>query len=140
MWKAVAARAHKAGMAGFAGLAVFAVACLLSVAGVWARSLPATGAAAPVALAALPPEGRQTWLLIRRGGPFAYAKDGTVFGNRERRLPLQMRGYYREYTVSTPGAPGRGARRIVCGGGKPRLPDACYYSGDHYGSFREIVE
>jgi len=92
-----------------------------------------------VALAELPAEARKTEQLIRSGGPFPYAKDGTVFGNRERLLPRQARGYYREYTVPTPGARNRGARRIVCGGEQPVAPDACYYTADHYASFRRIV-
>ena len=94
---------------------------------------------AQIALAELPVQGRQTYELIRRGGPFPYEKDGTVFGNRERQLPAEKRGYYREYTVKTPGSRDRGARRIVCGGA-PRTPDACYYTADHYASFRRIVE
>ena len=92
-----------------------------------------------VALAALPPEGQQTYRLIHQGGPFPYEKDGSVFGNRERQLPRQARGYYREYTVRTPGARDRGARRIVCGGETPVRPVACYYTADHYASFRVIV-
>ena len=95
---------------------------------------------AVVALAALPAEARQTEQLIRQGGPFAYAKDGSVFGNRERLLPTYARGYYREYTVKTPGARDRGARRIVCGGSQPTQPDACYYTGDHYASFARIAQ
>ncbi|EER59416.1 guanine-specific ribonuclease N1 and T1 [Acidovorax delafieldii 2AN] len=94
---------------------------------------------ASIAVAELPPQGRTTYALILSGGPFAHDKDGSVFGNRERILPAHPRGYYREYTVRTPGARDRGARRIVCGG-KPRLPDACYYTGDHYASFRKIVD
>lgn len=89
-------------------------------------------------LAELPPQGREVHGLILQGGPFAYDKDGVVFGNRERLLPGHPRGYYREYTVKTPGSRDRGARRIICGG-EPRLPDACYYTEDHYGSFRKIV-
>lgn len=92
-----------------------------------------------VSLAELPPEARQTEQLIRSGGPFPHTKDSTVFGNREHRLPRQARGYYREYTVVTPGSRNRGARRIVCGGTQAREPDACYYSADHYASFRRIV-
>ena len=93
-----------------------------------------------VALTALPPEGQQTYRLIHAGGPFPHEKDGSVFGNRERQLPRQARGYYREYTVRTPGASDRGARRIVCGGEAPARPDACYYTADHYASFRMIVQ
>jgi ribonuclease T1 len=93
-----------------------------------------------VALSQLPVEARRTEELIRQGGPFAYAKDGSVFGNRERLLPTNARGYYREYTVKTPGARDRGARRIVCGGSQPTKPDACYYTSDHYASFARIVQ
>lgn len=93
--------------------------------------------AATVALSQLPAQGIATYQLILRGGPFPYEKDGMVFGNRERLLPAKNRGYYREYTVPTPGAQTRGARRIVCGG--PRsMPDACFYTADHYASFRLI--
>ena len=87
----------------------------------------------------LPREGQETFQLIHQGGPFPYEKDGTVFGNRERILPRAMRGFYREYTVRTPGVKHRGARRIVCGGQAPRKPEACYYTSDHYASFRMIV-
>lgn len=89
-------------------------------------------------VAELPLQGAQIYALIHQGGPFVYEKDGTVFGNRERLLPLKTRGYYREYTVKTPGARNRGARRIVCGG-QPTTPDTCYYTADHYESFRRIV-
>jgi len=88
----------------------------------------------------LPREGQETFQLIHQGGPFPYEKDGTVFGNRERILPRAMRGFYREYTVRTPGVKHRGARRIVCGGQAPRKPEACYYTSDHYASFRMIVD
>ena len=88
----------------------------------------------------LPREGQETYQLIRKGGPFPYEKDGTVFGNRERFLPREARGFYREYTVRTPGVKHRGARRIVCGGPVPREPQTCYYTQDHYASFRMIVE
>ncbi|MET9347431.1 ribonuclease domain-containing protein [Streptomyces termitum] len=83
---------------------------------------------------ALPPEARATLALIAKGGPYPYAKDGTVFGNFERVLPKRPRGYYHEYTVKTPGSRDRGARRIVTG----RDGDA-YYTDDHYESFREVV-
>ena len=75
---------------------------------------------------------------IRAGGPFPYAKDGIVFGNYEHQLPAAPRGYYREYTVPTPGSRNRGPRRIVCGGA-PRSPDVCYYTHDHYASFQFIA-
>jgi ribonuclease T1 len=92
-----------------------------------------------VAFESLPPEAKATSQLIRRGGPFPYAKDGIAFGNRERLLPMQRRGYYREYTVRSPGAKDRGAQRIVCGG-QPTAPEACYYTNNHYASFRRIVQ
>jgi ribonuclease T1 len=97
-------------------------------------------ASASVALTGLPAQGQAVMVQIRQGGPFRYEKDGTVFGNRERLLPSQTRGYYREYTVTTPGLSHRGARRIVCGGQQPRQPDACFYTEDHYSSFRLIVQ
>ena len=99
----------------------------------------APAAAATVRVTELPRQGRETYERIRQGGPFPYDKDGAVFGNRERQLPAEKRGYYREYTVRTPGSRDRGARRIVCGG-PPREPHACYYTADHYASFRRIVE
>lgn len=88
----------------------------------------------------LPPEGRAALVRIEAGGPFPYNRDGVVFGNFEKQLPLKRRGYYREYTVPTPGVKHRGARRIVCGGWETRRPDACYYTADHYRSFRKIAE
>lgn len=100
---------------------------------------PAAGNFPLVPLADLPREARETLALIHKGGPFPYSKDGVVFGNRERTLPAKPRGYYHEYTVKTPGSRNRGARRIVCGGDK-RTPDNCYYSDDHYQSFRKIQE
>jgi ribonuclease T1 len=86
-------------------------------------------------LGELPPEARETLRLIDSGGPFPYRRDGIVFQNRERRLPEQAKGYYREYTVPTPGSKDRGARRIVTGG-KPAT--VFYYTADHYKSFRRI--
>jgi ribonuclease T1 len=100
--------------------------------------LPAAGAES-IALADLPKQGRETYALILAGGPFPYEKDGSVFGNRERILPAQKRGYYREYTVKTPYSRDRGARRIVCGGSQPSQPEACYYTSDHYASFKRIA-
>lgn len=90
-----------------------------------------------VAVAELPIEARRTLMLIRRGGPFPYRKDGSVFGNRERLLPPQRRGYYTEYTVPTPSSRDRGARRIIAGG-DPARSDELYYTEDHYASFRKI--
>jgi ribonuclease T1 len=86
-----------------------------------------------VRLEQLPPQVASTLELIKRGGPFPYRRDGAVFGNRERRLPAREQGYYREYTVPTPGAKDRGARRIVAGRGSEY-----YYTDDHYDSFRRI--
>ena len=106
---------------------------------VQARSTAETASASAISVQELPREGQKTYALIHEGGPFPYEKDGTVFGNRERLLPRMARGYYREYTVRTPGLSHRGARRIVCGGQTPRQPDACYYTADHYASFRLIV-
>lgn len=83
----------------------------------------------------LPIEARQTLRLIKDGGPFPFPRDGIVFGNFEKRLPLQKRGYYREYTVKTPGLRSRGARRIIAGNS-----DEFYYTEDHYASFRRIRE
>lgn len=103
-----------------------------------AKGPTATDPTAPIALADLPVQGVQVHALVMQGGPFAYDKDGSVFGNRERLLPSQKRGYYREYTVPTPGASNRGARRLVCGG-PPKTPDACFYTADHYASFRRIA-
>lgn len=83
----------------------------------------------------LPPEAVDTIALIEAGGPFPYRRDGVTFENRERLLPGQPRGYYREYTVPTPGVSDRGARRIVAGGDPPEV---MYYTADHYRSFRRV--
>ena len=91
-----------------------------------------------VARSALPREATGVLDRIGQGGPFTYAQDGSSFGNRERLLPAQARGYYREYTVRTPGERDRGARRIVCGGQPATRLDECYYTADHYASFRRI--
>jgi ribonuclease T1 len=95
----------------------------------------ASNAPAEVHLGQLPPEARQTLERIKRGGPFPYARDGMVFGNREGLLPARPRGYYREYTVPTPGSRDRGARRIVAG-----KPGEYWYTADHYRSFQRIRE
>ncbi|WP_028803673.1 ribonuclease domain-containing protein [Streptomyces sp. 142MFCol3.1] len=94
----------------------------------WAGDLPT------VAESRLPAEARRTLVLIDRGGPFPYAKDGAVFGNFERLLPRHERGYYHEYTVPTPGERDRGARRLVTG-----LHGEVYYTDDHYESFRAVL-
>ncbi len=96
-----------------------------------------------VSIHALPREAQGTLALIKRGGPFPYSKDGTIFGNYERHLPVRPRGYYREYTVRTPGSRDRGARRIVAGAGPVadvRTSNEYYYTADHYRSFKRIVE
>jgi ribonuclease T1 len=90
--------------------------------------------------AELPEEAVGVHRQILNGGPFGHPdKDGSVFANRERLLLREARGYYREYTVPTPGSRDRGARRIVCGGSQPKTPDVCYYTQDHYASFRRIA-
>jgi ribonuclease T1 len=91
-----------------------------------------------IGLSQLPRQGQDVYQRILAGGPFTYDKDGVVFGNRERLLPRQTRGFYREYTVPTPGARNRGARRIVCGGKVVRSPETCFYTQDHYQSFQKI--
>ena len=106
---------------------------------VQAKGPVALAVADTVAVAQLPPQGRSMLTLIYEGGPFRHDKDGVIFGNRERQLPAGIRAYYREYTVRTPGERSRGARRIVCGGLQPAAPDACFYTDDHYASFRKIV-
>lgn len=92
--------------------------------------------ASEIQVSQLPPEARETLRLIDSGGPFPYRRDGIVFQNRERRLPARPSGFYREYTVPTPGRRDRGARRIVAGD-KP--PTVLYYTADHYRSFRRIA-
>ena len=115
---------------------------------VWARTPAYVSAKAALGAAALgeivatdlPKQGQVVYEQIQRGGPFAFEKDASVFGNYEQRLPRQARGYYREYTVAYNAASrSRGPRRIVCGGWQARSPDACYYSADHYNSFLRIT-
>lgn len=96
---------------------------------------PAPGGLPEIAAAQLPAEARETLRLIRKGGPYPYERDGVPFGNFERLLPLRERGYYREYTVPTPGVKGRGARRLVAG-----RSGEIFYTGDHYQSFRRVRE
>jgi ribonuclease T1 len=92
-----------------------------------------------IPVSALPAEAQSTLALIKQGGPFPYAKDGVVFGNYEHQLPSQRRGYYHEYTVPTPGARTRGARRIIVGGIQSYRADY-FYTGDHYASFQRIKQ
>ena len=124
------------------GVAVVVASGLVAGTGLQAKT-PARpgdlGGAGVVALAALPEQARATHRTILAGGPFPFAKDGTVFGNRERLLPSKARGHYREYTVKTPGSRDRGARRIICGGKPATQPEACFYTEDHYASFRRIA-
>ena len=112
-------------------------AALLCAPAALARATP--DAMPDIAVADLPKEGRDVLALIRDGGPFRYDRDGVVFGNYEHLLPSERKGYYHEYTVHTPGMKSRGARRIICGGAK-QAPDACYYTSDHYRSFKRIRE
>ncbi|PIV88119.1 MAG: ribonuclease [Hydrogenophilales bacterium CG17_big_fil_post_rev_8_21_14_2_50_63_12] len=100
----------------------------------WPGEKPRVVAEIPVAQ--LPIEARATLSLIKQGGPFPYSRDGIVFGNRERLLPAQARGYYREYTVPTPGSRNRGARRIIAGGRGAEY----WYTADHYRSFKRVKE
>ncbi len=109
------------------GFSLFAPAALAQ------KTSPAT--VGEIRAAELPREARATLALIRKGGPYPYARDGVVFGNREALLPRQKRGYYREYTVKTPGERTRGARRIVAG-----RSGELYYTEDHYNHFSRIVE
>lgn len=106
---------------------------LLTLGGAAAERAP--GAIPEIAASELPAEARKTIALIRKGGPFPYRRDAVIFGNFEEKLPARARGYYREYTVRTPGAKDRGARRIVAGRG-----GELYYTDDHYSSFRRIKE
>lgn len=112
------------------------LAAILFSAGVSARD---AATLAVVQVSALPRQAQQVLVQIKQGGPFSYAKDGAVFGNYEKILPRQKRGYYHEYTVKTPGVRSRGARRIVAGG-NPQVSGEYYYTEDHYASFRRITE
>lgn len=121
------------------GVAILVTSGLAVGAGVQAKTPDQPGSVGLVALSALPPQAQVAHQLILAGGPFPYSKDGIVFGNRERLLPPKARGHYREYTVETPGSRDRGARRIVCGGKPVTQPEACFYTDDHYASFRRIA-
>lgn len=113
----------------------FLVAVLLSVTVFAREALPLES----IAARDLPKEAQQTLAVIKQGGPFPYAKDGVVFGNYEGVLPKRKRGYYHEFTVKTPGARNRGARRIITGG-EPASSGEYYYTDDHYATFRRIRE
>lgn len=118
-----------------------AITVLVGTSSVARESAPKVSTLGEMSVGELPPQGRETLTLIRKGGPFPYAKDGTIFGNRERILPKQARGHYKEFTVKTPGSRDRGARRIVCGGEiTSALKSTCYYTADHYASFKRIKE
>ncbi|TAK71617.1 MAG: ribonuclease [Betaproteobacteria bacterium] len=120
---------------------VIIICTLLALSGAAIARAPVPIGVIPVA--ALPAEARATLALIKAGGPFPYAGDGSVFGNREKMLPPRQRGHYREYTVKTPGARDRGARRVVAGAGASgdvRTSGEYYYTDDHYNSFRRIRE
>jgi ribonuclease T1 len=119
-------------------LAVLAILVFLDSGLVQAKQPVDTSTESGIRVAELPVQGFLTYELIHQGGQFAHEKDGVVFGNRELLLPNHKRGYYREYTVKTPDSRDRGARRIVCGG-QLRVPDVCFYTADHYASFRKIV-
>ncbi len=97
--------------------------------------LPLAASAKDVSRDDLPPEAQRTLALVKQNGPFPYPQDGKTFGNREKRLPMRAQGYYREYTVKTPGARDRGARRIIAGNG-----GEFYYTEDHYRTFSRIRE
>ena len=92
------------------------------------------GAIPEVEASALPPEVKTTIYLISIGGPYPHSKDGIVFKNLEKLLPLQPRGYYKEYTVATPGATDRGSRRLITG-----QNGEIYYTADHYNTFQSII-
>lgn len=135
MWRDGSRISWKSGFKSLAALLIL----VSSFIGLNPGGVQAKGSSDVISLAQLPVQGRDMMSLIREGGPFKYEKDGAVFGNRERLLPASPRGFYREYTVRTPGERSRGARRIVCGGLKLAAPEACYYTDDHYASFRKIV-
>ena len=95
----------------------------------------ALGFSSNIDVKSLPVEARETIALIKAGGPFPYARDGVIFNNREGQLPKRSRGYYHEYTVKTPGARDRGARRVIAGRG-----GELYYTDDHYRTFKRVIE
>ena len=119
------------------------LALVIGALGLFSAQPGAQPSAKEVPIAQLPKEARETLELVKRGGPFPYRQDRSVFGNRERLLPPRARGYYREYTVPTPGARDRGARRIVAGMEQQNTmgtPREYWYTDDHYKSFKRIKE
>lgn len=130
---------RKSGLAGFLVAAALIGTQVLTNDAQAKETSPSQSTLETVALSALPSEAQTTHRLVLVGGPFPNQQDGIVFGNREKILPRTIRGYYREYTVATPGARNRGARRLVCGGKPPTNPDVCYYTDDHYSSFKQVV-
>ena len=130
---------RKSGLAGFLVAAALIGTQVLTNDAQAKETSPSQSTLETVALSALPIEAQTTHRLVLVGGPFPNQQDGIVFGNREKILPRTIRGYYREYTVATPGARNRGARRLVCGGKPPTNPDVCYYTDDHYSSFKQVV-
>jgi len=122
-------------MARFLAAALAALALGFAPAAPAQKASPKERQVGEIAVSELPAEARHTIALIRKGGPFPYAKDGAIFGNREGNLPAEKRGYYREYTVKTPGVRNRGARRIVWGKG-----GEFFYTEDHYNNFRRVRE
>jgi ribonuclease T1 len=130
----------------YLSLARLLVACVFGLVGIaltdatFARDVPSiTNDSTQVLSTDLPKEAAQTLALVRKGGPFPHEKDGVVFGNREKQLPKQPRGYYTEYTVRTPGAKNRGARRLVVGG-EPQTSKEIYYTDDHYQTFKRVKQ
>lgn len=136
-------RARRAPLGGLLAGLIAVLILIVGLSSAWRSDARGQDEAAPgigwIDLGELPREAHQTLALIRSGGPFPHRQDGTVFQNRERLLPIRPRGYYTEYTVRTPGARNRGARRIVAGG-EPATSGEYYYTEDHYNSFRRIRE
>ena len=131
---------RKSGLAGFLVAAALLGTQVLTNDAQAKEPLPSQSTLETVAMSALPREAQATHQLVRAGGPFPNQQDGNIFGNRERILPRSARGYYHEYTVATPRARNRGAKRLVCGGRQVKNPDVCYYTDDHYSSFKRVVE
>ena len=113
------------------------IAAVLALAGCGSKSSPSAAKPAgmsTIAEASLPAEARDVIKRIDDGGTFQYRQDGVTFQNRERLLPAEPSGYYREYTIATPGEADRGARRLILG-----RQGELYYTPDHYRSFLRVV-